>query len=87
PSNLRVASFSSTQITLRWDDDNNDWQYFAVARSTDDTNYTQIATTASLTYEDKGVISGETYYYKVAAVNPIGYSDWTTSVSTTASDQ
>ncbi|WP_456400594.1 leucine-rich repeat domain-containing protein, partial [Mesoaciditoga sp.] len=87
PYNLRVVSFSSTEITLQWDDNNNDWEYFAVARSTDDTNYTQIATTASLTYEDKGVVSGETYYYKVAAVNPVGYSEWTSSVFATATNQ
>ncbi|WP_211250142.1 leucine-rich repeat domain-containing protein, partial [Mesoaciditoga lauensis] len=76
PSNLSVASYSSTQITLQWDDDNNDWQYFAVARSEtqDFSSYTVVGTTTQKTFEDTTVASGSTYYYLIAAVNQAGYS-------------
>ena len=68
PTNLRVSSTASQSIDLAWNGNSYNETAFQVERSTDGTNFTQIATTTVFSYSDVGLLPG-TYSYRVRAVN------------------
>lgn len=76
----------SNDLRVNWDavSWNGDQGSYEILRSTDNTNFTQIATVASGTtqYDDIGVSYGTTYYYKVRAVNSAGSSTSSSSSET-----
>ncbi len=73
PSNLTATPASSSQINLSWTDNSNNETSFKIERSTDGTNFTQIAQVLANTtnYRNTGLLPDTTYYYRVRASNPV----------------
>ncbi|HEX8524410.1 MAG TPA: NPCBM/NEW2 domain-containing protein [Tepidisphaeraceae bacterium] len=83
PGNLAATPVSGTQINLSWSDVAGE-SGFKVLRSTDNVNFAQIGATLAantLTYSDTTVSGATTYYYQVVAVNSVGDSQPSTTVS------
>ncbi|MFH1230934.1 MAG: fibronectin type III domain-containing protein [Planctomycetota bacterium] len=74
-SNL-TANLSGITITLNWQDNSNNEDGVKIERSTDGTNFTQIAIAQPdiTTYADSGLIDGATYHHRVRAYNSNGNS-------------
>src|SRR5439155_415896 len=69
PSALTATAASATQINLSWADNSNDEDGFKVERSTDGTNFMQIAQVLPNTtyYRDNGAWPDTAYTYRVHA--------------------
>ncbi len=90
PTNLTTAGLPPSQIQLQWtrgattsvsfESD------FEVYRSTDGTSFTLLglSSAGASTYTDATVQPGETYYYRVRAVNAIGRSAFTSTITAVA---
>jgi len=86
PTDLTLALQTGPQVRLTWRDNAINETGFIIERSTDGINFTQIAlaparnNTGNATYTDTSIalqtLPG-TYTYRVAAVNPVGSSDYT----------
>jgi titin len=76
PSNLVASAVSSTQINLTWTDNSNNETGFGIQRSTDGTNFTQIATVGAgvVNYSDAGLPPSTQYFYRVQALGSGGNS-------------
>lgn len=76
PANLIAAAVSPSQINLNWTDNSSDETGFQILRSTDGTNFSQIATVGTnvTSYADTGLARRTWYYYKVRALNQFGVS-------------
>jgi hypothetical protein len=78
PSNLALEPLRALQtIRLTWTDNASDETGFKIERSTDGTNFTEIAdlTSAnSTTYDDTSLPEATTYHYRVLAYNTNGNS-------------
>lgn len=85
PSGLTATTASSTQINLAWTDNANNEDGFKVERSTDGTNFTQIATVGAgvTSYASTGLAASTTYYYRVRAYNAGGDSAYSNLASAT----
>lgn len=81
PINLAVSSGSSI---LTWNSSSNDEDYFAIQSSLDGVNFFNVGTASLETYTDTGVsssVAGNTYWYKVAAINTWGTSSFSNTAS------
>jgi hypothetical protein len=69
PTNLTFSTIAATSYTLNWTDNSSDELGFAIYRSTDNTNFSFVATTAANTtsYAATGLLSSTLYYWKVFA--------------------
>jgi titin len=71
PTNLTGFVIATNSIQLNWIDNSDNENYFAVERSLDKNNFTRIAALARNTnsYKDSagGLITGNTYYYRIKA--------------------
>ncbi|HNN12341.1 MAG TPA: multicopper oxidase domain-containing protein, partial [Anaerolineales bacterium] len=83
PSNLAATLQAGPQVSLSWRDNANNETGFALQRSTDGVNFTQIATfpasanaNGTVNYVDTTVTRGNTFTYRVAATNAMGSSDF-----------
>jgi fibronectin type 3 domain-containing protein len=90
PTLLTAAATGASTIALNWTDNFNDESGFRIERSADGTNYTEIASVGvnQTTYNDSGLSSQATYYYRVRAYNlynTISYSTYIYANATTAS--
>ena len=85
PSNLAVTNFSGSLVTLAWSDNSNNESTFLIERSTDGTNYTQIATVGvnQNSYVDASVQAFTAYSYRVRAGNVIGNSAYSNVATVT----
>lgn len=87
PSNLRTSNYGSNFISLAWDVASGAITYI-LERATNST-FTQNLTTrysgSSLSFNDAGLTSNTTYYYRVKAVNGSLQSPFSTSHSRTTS--
>ena len=88
PSLLEVLHVDENSIRLGWQDGSNNEVGFSIERSTNlTTGYAVIGTTERdiTQYEDAGLPSNTTYYYRVQALNALGASPYTepVEVSTT----
>jgi hypothetical protein len=88
PSGLSAVVDSGTpnsRINLTWSDNSSDETGFEIYRSTDNSNWTLVTTTAANTtsYPNSGLLSGTRYYYRVRAVNGMGASGYTTGNAVT----
>ncbi|RJR32439.1 MAG: hypothetical protein C4576_30110 [Desulfobacteraceae bacterium] len=87
PTNLRADPPTGPQVNLAWRDNANNETGFVLERCTGVgcTNFAQIAAPgpknnppAQVTYVDSTVAAGETYSYRVKAVNAVGSSGYAT---------
>ena len=76
---------SSGQINLSWTSNDTVQNGFNLFRSTDGTNFTEIATTAAsvTSYADMGLSASTTYYYKINAYDSVGASAYSNTASAT----
>jgi len=85
PANLN-ASQGTTGVVLHWTDEDPSATGYIVLRSTDNVNFSKIAsisgTTAS-TYTDTTASSAHTYYYQVQAINSMATSKASASATIT----
>lgn len=85
PSNLTAAAPNNSnpsrrEVTLTWDDNAADEQFYHVERSASpDGGFVEVGTAASdsTSYRDTTVAPRTTYYYRVRASNAGGYSGYT----------
>ena len=76
PTNLKCVASSSTALTLQWTDNAGNETGYAVFRSADGANFSQINTIGAneTTYVNGKLKTGTHYWYRVAAVNAAGQS-------------
>jgi hypothetical protein len=83
PTNLRETAFTSSAIDLAWNSNSFNQTGYEVDRSTDGTNFSQIATTAGTSYEDVEVIPNIPYFYRVRALGTGGNSPFSPTLGVT----
>ena len=85
PSNLVATAMSSQQIDLTWTDNSTTETGFKLYRSTDNINFSRIATLdANVTaFSNTGRPASTTYYYKVFAFNGTGNTAYSNVASAT----
>ena len=88
-----IAIGHEDRVEIAWDDnDDNDFQYYAIYRSLDsdfdpDTMSTHTYSTIENSFDDTSVEFGETYYYKIVAVDFSGNkSDYSENVYALVTD-
>lgn len=76
PTGLDATVSSSTQINIIWTDNSTNETGFKLERSTDQSNWTLLTTTAAnaTSYSDTGLPASTTYYYRARATNGSGDS-------------
>jgi regulation of enolase protein 1 (concanavalin A-like superfamily) len=76
PTGLAASATNFTQLNLTWTDNAVDETGYIVERSTDGTNFTQVATLAanSNSFSDPNLAAGTKFYYRVRAMNDVGPS-------------
>jgi uncharacterized protein (TIGR02145 family) len=77
PTNLTGELISPTQTRLTWTDNSSNETGFKIYRKVESTgSYSVIHTTTSnvTTYNDTGLITNTTYYYKIKSYNAVGSS-------------
>ncbi len=88
PSNLTATTVSGSQINLSWQDNSADETGFVVERKTGTGGtWGQVGTTASnvTAFNNTGLVSGTTYFYRVQATSGAGSSGYSNEASATTS--
>jgi hypothetical protein len=77
PGGLTANGVSALLINLNWTDNSNNEDGFRIERSTDGTNFTEIATVGanSTSYVAGALASGTQYFFRVRAYNAAGNSN------------
>jgi hypothetical protein len=86
PSNLTAAPVSATAVNLGWTDNSPDEISFRIERKAGSGgSWAQVATVGTnvTTYQDTGLTTQTTYYYRVRATNAGGDSAYSNQVSAT----
>ncbi len=85
PSGLAAAASSSSTIGLTWTDNATNETGYYVERSTDGTNFSQIASlgAGATSYSSTGLTAATKYYYRVDAYNSAGASAYTSVANAT----
>jgi hypothetical protein len=83
PSGLTATAVPSLRINLSWTDNANNENGFRIERSTDATNFTEIATVGAnvTTFSDSNVTLLTTYSYRVRAYNTGGNSGYSNTAT------
>lgn len=83
PTNLQASLDANNDVQLTWTDVASNESGYQVFRSTDNINFSKIADVGIdvSSYLDASVVFGNTYYFKVRAINAIGNSDYSNTVS------
>jgi hypothetical protein len=84
PSNL-AATAGNQSVSLTWTDNSTNESGFKIQRSTDNSSWSTIQTTAAdaTSYNDTGLTGFQIYYYRIAGTNAGGDSSYTSSVNAT----
>jgi beta-glucanase (GH16 family) len=84
PSALTATALSFSQINLAWTDNTYGENGFKVERSTDNVNFSEVATVAAdvHTYLDTGLDRDTRYYYRVRAYIGTNYSAYSNKANT-----
>jgi len=86
PANFQVLSNEDT-VTLGWDAFTGGTISCRIERSVDQANWTQVANTAGVTFNDANVSIGATFYYRAFGISATGVSSVATpTISTTVVD-
>lgn len=74
---------NAASLSLSWQDNSNNEDGFAIERSEDGVNFTELARVSVNVQEyiDDTLTYGTTYWYRVRAYNAYGYSGYTNTVS------
>jgi titin len=86
PSSVAATGGSASQVTLTWSDNSDNEQGFKVERKTGaGGTYAQVTTVYAgvTTYQDTGLTSGTTYYFRIRAYNAGGDSAYAAEASVT----
>jgi len=85
PGNLYATAVSSNRIDLAWSDNSTNENGFAIERSADGANFSQISTVAAnlTSYSNTGLTASTTYFYRVRAFNNAGSSGYSNLASAT----
>lgn len=89
PENLTFSLYDD-QINLSWNPSSENEKTitkYKIYRGTAEENMTLIANTSSTSYMDKNVIKGQTYFYRVSAVNKAGEGTKSDKISVTISSE
>ena len=90
PTTLAAAAASKTKINLSWVDTSDNETGFEIQRSADGSTWSGVLYTTAVNvtaYSDTTVAAGETWYYRVRAINASGNSSYaSTANATTAWD-
>jgi FtsP/CotA-like multicopper oxidase with cupredoxin domain len=87
PTNLTATRINAGRVLVRWRDNANNETGFVLERSENSGNFTPIATvrprfsTGIVNYSDTTVQAGNSYTYRVAAVNEAGTSAYSNTAS------
>ncbi len=86
PENLQAAAESAAAVRLTWKDLTRQEIGYRIQRSTDGTTFASITITGpnAASYTDTGLTAGTAYYYRVAAVNNDGTSEFSNTAGVTA---
>src|SRR5262245_17013893 len=86
PTNVVANAISATRIDLTWGDSSSDEDGFKIERSTDGTNFTQVAQVLANTtvYRDITIWPGTAYSYRLSAFNSSGDSTFAGPVNVSA---
>jgi hypothetical protein len=87
PGNLTATAVSSSGINLTWTDNVTNANAMLVENSTNNINFTQIASLAgtATSYSSTGLTAGTLYYYRVRAQNASGTTAYSNTASATTS--
>ncbi|HWQ89770.1 MAG TPA: cell wall-binding repeat-containing protein, partial [Desulfitobacteriaceae bacterium] len=85
PTNLTAHDTGSNSIDLNWDGATDAASYYLYRATSSSGTYTKIATVKATFYNDSGLTTGRTYYYKVRAYNSYGLSEYSNRASATVS--
>jgi fibronectin type 3 domain-containing protein len=83
PTGLTV-NYNNSNAVLTWVDKDTHATGYNILRSTDGvtfTQYAQVTGGTATTYTDSSVTAGDTYYYKVQAINTVAVSPFTAAAS------
>jgi arylsulfate sulfotransferase len=85
PTGLTAAGVSSSEIDLSWTDNSNNETSFGIQRSSNGKTFVVIANVGAnvTTYFDTLVSASTTYYYRVAASNSFGHSNFSNTAGAT----
>jgi hypothetical protein len=89
PTSLRANVTSADGISLIWTDNSNNESGFKIERFDEGSMaFSEIATVAvnTTTYNDTGVVSGESYIYRIRAFNNMGNSKYSNEIIVNAWD-
>lgn len=89
PTNARVVDVGEHYISMVWQDNSNNEDYFRILRRSGSAgNYETIALLPAntISYTDTGLASGSLYNYHIQAVNAAGWFDFTGVTATTTPD-
>ncbi|MTW21451.1 M12 family metallo-peptidase [Allochromatium palmeri] len=80
-----VSTSDSTALALRWSDNASNEAGYRVQGSIDGSSWAEIASLPQNTtsFDDTGLVSGQTYYYRVYAYNSFGNSAYSNTASAT----
>ncbi len=83
PGSLQAAAETAHSIRLAWSDRTRLEIGYKIMRSADGAAFRSITITGAnaVSYTDAGLTAGTTYYYRIAAVNNDGMSDFSSTVS------
>lgn len=86
PSNLLAGNITPSSLNLSWTDNSDSETHFILERSTNGTSYIVIDTLdANLTtYSDSGLLSNQTYYYRIKGINVNEFSAYASLTAKTA---
>lgn len=68
PANFKVENASTTSIKLNWEKSKWASGYKIYRSESEDGNFKEISTTQNISYEDMGLKSGVSYFYKISAI-------------------
>ena len=77
PTALKADPLGKGKVMLSWNDNSNNESFFRIERSSSPaTGFAPVATLAAnaISYQDRNVVSLQTYYYRMYAVNSLGDS-------------